>query len=359
MPDDLSPPSLSFVLCIEAGSLEQQTVRCVSSIRRFGGRFAKCPIIAVRPRRGDHLLGSIIRDLKSQDVRIVDCPTASRYPWFGFYNKAAAFELLEKELDTDTVAFLDSDTLMLQSPELLDLGSDLDFVAVPSQSSGATTGPANPNHAYWERVARLAGLDVNTFPRVLSYRERDDMHLYWNAAVFVFRRGTGFIPAYIQENRRVLTCGLKSPITGLFYTDQVALPLVVQRLGLRFKHLPLTYNHSVHLPAAKHHHTLQVHRGPEFWRELTIVHYHRSMGDADGARELAELVRQTNPAAADWIAPLGPLPQRGGIIHTFAQKLRNRLRRRRLDAFLNRCLVPDRAHSTPLSQSTGPASLPA
>jgi len=335
----MQPPSLTFVLCIEAGSLEQQTLRCVGSIRRFGGRFANCPIVAVRPRPGAKLLSSVVRQLKDQNVRVVDQPSASPYPWFGFYNKAAGFELIERDLDTDLVAFLDSDTLTLQSPEQLDLAADMDFAAVPSQSSGATTGPSNPNHAYWEQVSRLAGLDVNTFPRVLSHRERDDMHIYWNAAVFVFRRSTGFIKAYVEENRRVLMCGLKSPVAGLFYTDQVALPLVVQRLGLRFKHLPLTYNHSVHLPAAKHHHTLHVERGPDFWRELTVLHYHRSMW-AEGVAELVEVIRQTNPAAADWLAALGPLPGRSGLMYSLMRKLRDRSRKRKLEAFVGRCVEP-------------------
>ena len=331
-------PSVTFVLCVEAGSLEAQTARCVAAFRRFAGRFATCPIVAVRPRGGAALLPSVVRQLTDANVTVVDRPEVSPYPWFGFYNKAAAFELLDREgvLKTELVAFTDSDTLTLQSPERLDLPADVDFAAVPSQSSGATTGPGNANHAYWEHVAKLAGLDVNTFPKVLSHRERDDMHIYWNAGVFVFRRSTGFIPAYVEENRRVLTCGVKSPVAGLFYTDQVALPLVVQRLGLRFAHLPLTYNHSVHAPAAKHHHTLIVEREPEFWRELTVLHYHRSLS-AEGLPELVEIVRRTNPAAADWLAKEGPLPGRSGVVYKAMRKWRDGRRKKQLDAFLTTC----------------------
>ncbi len=334
-------PSLTFVLCVEAGSLEAQTVRCVECLRQFAGRFADCPIVAVRPRGGIGLLPDVVRRLGAAGVTVVDRPGASAYPWFGFYNKAAGFELLEREglLKTDLVAFVDSDTLMLQSPELLDLQPGVGFAAVPSQSSGATTGPTNPNHAYWEHVATLAGLDVNTFPRVLSHRERDDMHIYWNAGVFVFRRDTGFIPAYVEENRRVLTCGVKSPVAGLFYTDQVALPLVVQRLGLRFEHLPLTYNNSVHLPAAAAHHTLAIERDEAFWRELTVLHYHRSMSAA-GLPELCEMVRRVNPAAADWLAGQGPLKGRDGWVYKLRRKLLERGRKRALDAFVGKCTVP-------------------
>ncbi len=333
-------PSLTFVLCVEAGSLEQQTVRCVDSLRRFGGRFAGCSVVAVRPRGGAKLLPAVVRRLGELGVRLVDRPGANPYPFFGFYNKAAAFDLLDREgmLTTDLVAFADSDTLVLRPPDRLDLPAGVDFAAVPSQSSGATTGPGHPNHAYWEHVARQAGLDVNTFPRVQSYREGDDMHLYWNAGVFVFRRATGFIPAYVQENRRVLTCGVRSPVAGLFYTDQVALPLIVRRLGLRFEHLPLGYNHSVHVPVARAHRSLQVERDEAFWRSVKVVHYHLSMG-TDGVGELVEVVRQVNPAAADWLAGLGRLPPRRGPWYTLAKRVRERARSRRLVAFVNRCTV--------------------
>jgi hypothetical protein len=128
-------------------------------------------------------------------------------------------------------------------------------------------------------------------------------------------------------------------VAGLFYTDQVALPLVVQRLGLRFKHLPLTYNHSVHLPVAKHHHSLHVDRGADFWRELTVLHYHRSMY-GQGAGELVDMIRQTNPSAADWLKPLGGLPGRDGLWYSVSRKVRDRRRNRKLKSFVARCMEP-------------------
>ena len=41
---------ISLVLCIEANRLEPQGLMLCESIRRFGGRYANAPIVAVSPR---------------------------------------------------------------------------------------------------------------------------------------------------------------------------------------------------------------------------------------------------------------------------------------------------------------------
>jgi hypothetical protein len=43
-------PSIKFISCIATGVLEHEALLMVDSLRRFGGRFAQCPIIALTPR---------------------------------------------------------------------------------------------------------------------------------------------------------------------------------------------------------------------------------------------------------------------------------------------------------------------
>ena len=60
-PDTLAPPrpaksaaraSTTFVTCIESGGLEEQTIRLMKSLRKWGGKFADAPVYAVNPRFG-------------------------------------------------------------------------------------------------------------------------------------------------------------------------------------------------------------------------------------------------------------------------------------------------------------------
>lgn len=46
---------ITFVCCVESGLLENQTVRMIESLRRWGGRLRESPIFAVTPRIGSPL----------------------------------------------------------------------------------------------------------------------------------------------------------------------------------------------------------------------------------------------------------------------------------------------------------------
>jgi hypothetical protein len=40
---------ITFVCCVESGSLESQTIHLVESLRRYGDKYSTAPIIAVTP----------------------------------------------------------------------------------------------------------------------------------------------------------------------------------------------------------------------------------------------------------------------------------------------------------------------
>ena len=56
---------ITFVCCVESGSLESQTIRMVESLRRYGGKFANAPVIAVTPRFGAPLSKATLQVLKN------------------------------------------------------------------------------------------------------------------------------------------------------------------------------------------------------------------------------------------------------------------------------------------------------
>ena len=43
--------SVGFVCCVESGKLEQEAVRLVESLRRWGGRLSTAPVVAVKKAR--------------------------------------------------------------------------------------------------------------------------------------------------------------------------------------------------------------------------------------------------------------------------------------------------------------------
>ncbi|HWB00499.1 MAG TPA: hypothetical protein VG713_18530, partial [Pirellulales bacterium] len=243
--DGLSlPPSVTFVCCIESGALEEMTVRLAASLRRFGGRFAEAPIIAVEPRRGVALRPQTVDALKQYNVVLERRPTANAHPWFSFFNKLAALKIGDALATTDTVCWLDSDILVLDEPNLLALAADEDFAACASDNCGATTGPGDKNDAYWRLVIELAGLAFEAYPW-LTNCQGNRVRAYYNSGVFVYRRGRGFLDRYPATCERLLESGFKSPVTGVFFTDQVTLAASAIAAGLRIRSLPLAYNYPV------------------------------------------------------------------------------------------------------------------
>ena len=105
-------PSISFVLCVESGELEALTVRAVESLRRSGGRLSDAPVLAVTPRRGPRLsrwTHTRFGELGVEHVRVSD---RRDYSWYHYLNKPVALRAAEGMVDTELVAFLDSDTLV-------------------------------------------------------------------------------------------------------------------------------------------------------------------------------------------------------------------------------------------------------
>src|SRR5205085_1505515 len=64
-------PQISFICCVESGPLEDQTVRMVESLRRWGGRLAEAPVVAVTPRFGPPLARTTRRALDRLSARHV------------------------------------------------------------------------------------------------------------------------------------------------------------------------------------------------------------------------------------------------------------------------------------------------
>lgn len=167
-------PDCTFVCCIEAGPLETMTLRLVESLRRFGGRAAQSPVIAVRPRRGPSLSRSGRRRLDELGVEVLGPPKRPRYDWYHFLNKPKALVAAEAIAQSDVIAFLDGDTLVLAEPQALWLGDDSDFAAKPEIGSIESNGPGSTYEPLWEAFASALGLSLDDLPGSLHPKPTEE-----------------------------------------------------------------------------------------------------------------------------------------------------------------------------------------
>jgi hypothetical protein len=295
------PPAdpVTFVCCIESGPLEGMTLRLAESLRRWGGAFARCPVLAVQPRFGPPLTRSTRRELERLGVDFVKHSARNGHPWFCFLNKPHALVAAEERATTPLVAWLDGDVLVIREPAELALADDVDFAACAFDRNIGSTGPEDPLDAYWRKVAEVFGIDLDRLPWVVTEEEGARIRLYWNSGVFVWRRSTGFAGHYLQDCERLLESKVASSVAGIYFIDQVTLGISMVKWGLRWRALSYEYNYAL---GSKIAHLYD----PAKLRATRILHYHDALWP-HAWDQTRERLKAQRPDVHEWLDGHGPL----------------------------------------------------
>lgn len=257
--------SLRFVLCIEAGRLEPETLLLCESIRQFGGALADSPISAYRPREGADLDAETRTRLGSMGVEIVDEPVNRDHSFHPTANKPLAAAHAAENCSEDVLVVCDADSVFVAAPTALALGPDIDAAVAPVGKVGdGSTGPDHENEPYWERLYELAEAEGRPFAKA-ALRGRL-MRAYWNAGLVALRRDTG-LPGVWRDLTVKLLDLPHLPQRGGDAVDQLSLAGVLAREPDRVATLPPTYNFRITRRGN--------HRGDPATYDLTdVVHVH-------------------------------------------------------------------------------------
>lgn len=296
---DQSCQDVTFVACIEHGVLEDGVLRLVESLRRHGGKYAGSRFIAVKPRLGPPLRAYTRRRLRELSCELVEIHPRNAYAWHSYLNKYYALAEAESRTPDALIAFMDSDTLFMSEPDEFDLAPDVDVAACPrDRNIGLSNDPHDANLEFWTRACRLLDLTVEQLPWVKTEIGAEDIRLYWNAGVFVYRKESGFLQAWFDAQRRLL--GAAGPDRHLiFWNDQVALGLAAVRAGLRVGHLSGAMNYGL-ATYFNDHVTTPGLAGAK------VLHHHDSMTVQHWGWFMVHL-SQARPDVVEWLEPLGPV----------------------------------------------------
>lgn len=309
MTETAGPPhDPTFVLCIENNAIRAQALLLCESIRRFGGRHASAPILAVSPRPGLGITGETLERLDRLDVEYVEEPLNRVCPEYGSANRVFAAAWAEKHALSKWIVVLDSDTVFLGEPEL---PAGMDVAVRPVDVKGsATEGPGDPFEDYWRGLAALQGLSLDCLPFIHTTVCNSRIRASYNGGLVVVRRENGILGAWAELFSRSVAAGLKPwrgstldirASTGFvgreaseyWGSNQAAAALAIWSRTGRVVHYPDTYNVPLHLIAAFPELMARVRRSP-----LVHVHYHWLFEDPH------------HRAALDTLRDLGALPDR-------------------------------------------------
>ena len=238
-------PSVAFVLCVEEGQLEQQGVLFARSVRRFGGRFAGCSIHAYSPRDGRNPSAETTAELEAEGVTVHTEVLNAEHDFYPFANKIYSMAAAERDLPEDVICFTDSDTVILNQPDALELDDGIDVAVAPAfHVNRASTGPDHPMEGYWERVWELAGAPGEP-PYVETTEKEKRIRCYFNAGLLAARRSSGYCSEWLELWLKLLS-EEHFPKGKMMVTDQVAISAAVARRPERFVALERSYNYNLH-----------------------------------------------------------------------------------------------------------------
>jgi hypothetical protein len=292
-------PSMTVVACVESGMLEPLTIRMVDSLRRFGGRFAHVDVVAVTPRITPPLSRGTRRRMEELGIRHVRLHPKNPYAWHHYTNKAEAIAAVEQEVNSEAIAWVDSDILFLKEPNYLELPPDTDFLASASDTGMVgSTGDGDPHDLFWRRSAALIGKRIEELP----WLETGDGHrirFYWNAGLYVYRRSTNFGREFLSDLRHFLDRRVGRTHLQVHAMDQVVLGLTVIRLAMRWKALADSSNFPVCSFLPGNYDASRV-------RDVSVLHFHDSM-DPERWDKLLQTIEPAHPEIYGWLKPQGPV----------------------------------------------------
>jgi hypothetical protein len=278
--------------------------------------------MAVTPRRGPRLLHSTRRSFDEHGVDYVRARIDSPYLWQHYVNKPLAILVAAERTSTPLLAWFDSDILVVDEPSELAMGAEEDFLACArDRGVVGTAGGDDPREPFWAHACAVAGLDLDGLPWVRTEQEGQDIRLYWNSGLFVFRRDSGLAEDYLRLNIDLLDSRVGTVSNKMQYNDQVALGLSMLRCGLRWR--PLGHSHNYGMSRWHPY-------DPEGLGAARVVHYHDSLAP-DFFPEMVDRLHRHRPEVAAWLETGGPLPRSDVLRGAMRQALRmgRSMRRRR------------------------------
>jgi hypothetical protein len=293
-------PSITFITCIETGVLEHEVVLMVASLRRFGGRFAQCPILALTPREVIVPLRPETRKaLDELGVTLVQRNIGHRYRWWNFMNKPTALVMVRPLIKTKYVVWIDGDILVARPPEELDRHHDKDMLACVEDQGPVSTGPDSELDSFWERLSGLIGVPFDQLPWVTAPATGHKIRIYFNSGLYRYRVGTDFEDLNLKTCEALLDSRLvPKNDPSIFLYEQISLGLTVARMRMNFLELEPGYN---------------FHTEPSYekfcpisrYKDATLFHYHRGLRTDYRPKLIAQL-RAVYPELADLVESHGP-----------------------------------------------------
>ncbi|MGL5874476.1 MAG: hypothetical protein ACRC2R_19260 [Xenococcaceae cyanobacterium] len=260
---------IAFIVCTEAGMLEQESLLLVESIRKFCGSLKDTPIYSFQVRKDREISENTLKIFKSFDVIHEAKILNHNYPEYPMANKPLLCAEMEKNIDADILVFLDSDIVFFSDPKEFLLSSEYDIGVRPEHKKNiGSSGIGDPNEEFWQEVYKLIGVKQERF--ITATVDRQRMRTYWNAGVVAVRRKAGIFSAWKENFEKLINSEIR-PSEGFktYYLDQVSLAATTDLLTENICCFSPSYNYPLNF-----HNELPKSDRFKSFDEIVCIHDH-------------------------------------------------------------------------------------
>jgi hypothetical protein len=223
----------------------------ISSLRTFGGELANSPFwiftknLSAEINKNDGLTHQFNLEVSS-DI--------SAYP---FGKKVAACAQAEEiaSSQTKSLVWIDPSCLIIQPPELFDLGSAFDAAFRPVHIRNIGLSPNDELDVFWRGIYDLLGLEHLPFT-VTSFVDNQRLRPYFNSHAFSFNPTLGIMRLWYQHFQQLISdhsfqsAACPDDLHKIFLFQALLSTLVASRIEpARLRILPSSYNYPYNLQA--------------------------------------------------------------------------------------------------------------
>lgn len=271
---------VEFVLVAEAGTLERQALLLCESLRRFAGKYARCPITVASPRADRRPSRETLTSLGRLGCVYLPLDIKSVEPEYGTTFRMYVSTEAEKISTADTLVVMDSDMLFCREPDLA-----LDGAAAalrPVDVKGMCTyGRDDPRDGYWQALCQTVGVDYDQVPMVQTTIDKAMVKASYNGGLVVVRRQDRIFERTLGYFERSVAAKIAPNVSHrieaghgvvsgrgseLWGSSQACLSLAIWGSGLTVRTLSEPHNYPLHLFDQM---SAEQQRLP-----LSIIHYH-------------------------------------------------------------------------------------
>lgn len=292
--------NIEFIIMIESGILEKQTVLLCKSIRRFTGTYADSPIIVISPRPNRRPSEATLAQLALLGVTYIPMSISSPCPEYGPSLRVIACARYEQMSRANTHVFLDSDTVFIGAPDVA--LAEYNAAMRPVDVEGmCTQGITSFNDPYWQELCKICEVDYKDIPYMVTTVDKQRVKASYNGGFTVTRRENGVLQRASDYFVRSVKAGLR-PFAGrggpfqaghgivsdagseYWGSSQACLSLALWGSGLSVRTLPITHN----FPLCFYDELLPELKAGKTCLEIVHVHYHHLFCDSSAKNPILD-----------------------------------------------------------------------